>query len=359
MMSRNRIIWLDSVKGFTIIGVIIAHVSNMYYDHGMYGTYASLYTSLSNIMDSFMMALFFIASGYSFGVAYTNTEESYLPLEASIKQEKVIAQTINLTILYLLWGTVYCVLKFLFAGEVLEPSEFQDILLLPLKAPSLFWYLYVLIICYFMIMLYKRWQRNITALLVLSIILSVVQFWLTMNGRSAWSISLASRYLLFFLIGFISVSYTERIQLRISIAVPISMIIIGGIIEGTYWVQMMRTRNHIRFIWSDIPIWGVVIPLFLACGIFGIFTKLNNSVKCRKLSVLGRCALEIYLLHRYVMMILRKLLQQVPVNGLIALILNCLLTASVCIFLSNLLNKCIVGRVIFKPWRTIHEIKNR
>lgn len=73
-MSRTdhprREAWLDSLKGFAILLVILGHVLSGYLDAAAFpGAYTSFYT-IRTWIYSFHMPLFFLISGFTFTLAY-------------------------------------------------------------------------------------------------------------------------------------------------------------------------------------------------------------------------------------------------------------------------------------------------
>ena len=354
-MRHERQLWLDNIKGLAVLSVVLAHVANMYYDHGMYKECAGFFSFISNVMDAFMMPLFFIISGYSFGLAYVDRrdESNY---RIKLKTSKVHRQMLNLFLVYVVWGVGYCFLKSRFSEEVLVSSKLSDILWMPVKAPSLFWYIYVLIICYIIIELCCKSKYGILVLFASSFILCIFQYWITDNGSTEYSAILISRYLLFFMMGFWCYIDRNIIDRMNSKGISVLMLCAGIIIEIFYWCFGVRNFKDNRFIWSDIPGWGMIIPILISGGLF-LVAKLYNEKQI--LNLLGKYSLEIYLLHRYVMMIFRKSIPYSGIeNGVLAFFVNVLITLSCCIAIAWLLRKCILGKLLFEPGRLIYETKN-
>lgn len=339
-MDDKRIEWLDTAKGFAVLCVVIAHVTNMYIDHGYFSNRRDMLITISNLMNSFMMPLFFCLSGCSFGVAYTR--HFFEQENVALKIEKIKRQVINLIAIYFLWSISYNVLKIIFKTEVLVASGWTDILWIPLKASSLFWYLYVLIVCYVVTVLCAKWGGR--RLLLLSVVLCLLQYWITFGELEEYTVTKASMYLVFFIFGIYCVRDMEVhiIQAGVSAIICIVGYIVAGVVRD-------RLGMEARFIWSDLPVIGGILSLGICWGIINLFKMIKKVKIFQQISIY---ALEIYLLHRYAMAIVRKGLDVVGVsNAGIALSVCVCLTMMVCIGITMLLKKVGVYNFLFHPAR--------
>ncbi|MCQ2513391.1 MAG: acyltransferase family protein, partial [Lachnospiraceae bacterium] len=75
MVQSKRIEYIDAIKGFAAICVIIGHVCDGYVQSGLFGNGRFLFV-LFKLIYSFHMALFFILSGFLFYNAYVNDDET-------------------------------------------------------------------------------------------------------------------------------------------------------------------------------------------------------------------------------------------------------------------------------------------
>ena len=62
----QRIDWIDALKGFAIITVVIGHCATDCMSSGNYPAYKSLINAIYSFIYSFHMPLFFTISGYVF-----------------------------------------------------------------------------------------------------------------------------------------------------------------------------------------------------------------------------------------------------------------------------------------------------
>ena len=69
-MEHKRVPWIDAIKGFAIINVVIGHVVDGYIGAGMYLEQVEIMEDIFNLIYSFHMALFFAISGMTCRLAY-------------------------------------------------------------------------------------------------------------------------------------------------------------------------------------------------------------------------------------------------------------------------------------------------
>lgn len=87
-VSANRITFIDSIKGFAIICVVLGHIVGGYYDSNIYPSASDLLYIIHNLIYTFHMPLFMTVSGYVYYMAYY--DENGQP-----KRKKIYTQIIN------------------------------------------------------------------------------------------------------------------------------------------------------------------------------------------------------------------------------------------------------------------------
>ena len=169
-MEKKRIEWIDSIKGFAIICVVLGHIVKGYMDAGLYPENTSLMHAVYNIIYAFHMPLFFTISGFLFNEAYV---VGTLP-DSSIKTRSVNRQMINLLILYVGYNLLLGSSKIIFSGAVTNKVNMTDLIMIWAKPIQLFWYLYVLLLYYMLFRVDRIRNTNQYCLLVVLAIISAL-----------------------------------------------------------------------------------------------------------------------------------------------------------------------------------------
>lgn len=163
--SSNRISFLDSLKGFTILCVIIGHVALGYLKTNVYSNYSEGIFRIYDTMYSFHMPLFMMISGYVFSMAYFKNLES--PSYPNIRR-----QTINNIIVYLWVSILFLLLKIPFGKfTATDNVTFSTIAMIWAKPYGIYWYLYALILFYplFSIPIIHRGNKVIVFIVLLAL----------------------------------------------------------------------------------------------------------------------------------------------------------------------------------------------
>ena len=349
--SNERIKWLDSLKGFTILMVVVAHIADMYYDRGLFPDYLSIFSFLSSACSSFMMPLFFILSGSSFAIAYLRRDKGGV----TVNKKKAIKQVVNITLIYLIWSIIYILSKMFLKTDALVELGIHDIFLLPIKAVSLFWYLYVLELCYALTILTIENRRLYRAVVMLSALICMVMTGLHIS--TGYTFDRAGLYYIFFSSGVLIV-LTNKYEVLSDLKRVVPMAIFGIISMMLSYKYLFKTMLDDRFVWYQIPCLGMFFSFAICIGVIGVFIKLENRDPVR-LNVAGMHSLEIYLMHRYIMMILRKILGG---GTLLELILVYIIEIGGCLIIpivfAKVSKKMNIYNFLFKPINLINRSKN-
>ena len=80
--KKERIAFIDVLKGVAIICVVLGHIVDGYYKSNLYSNQNHIFWMIFVIIYAFHMGLFFILSGYLYGIVYAK-------LTISQKQNKI------------------------------------------------------------------------------------------------------------------------------------------------------------------------------------------------------------------------------------------------------------------------------
>lgn len=141
---QHRIDWIDALKGFAILSVVIGHCIADSISSQTFPEYAALLQMMYDAIYSFHMPLFFMISGYVFYLT-----KSY---------RKWKTKVLDFSIVYVIWSTLMWLSKYMMSGDVNHPVTIIDLVSIVYKPIMIYWYLYVLIILYAIVSC-LRWER--------------------------------------------------------------------------------------------------------------------------------------------------------------------------------------------------------
>ncbi|MCQ2080789.1 MAG: acyltransferase family protein [Lachnospiraceae bacterium] len=146
----NRYLWLDNLKGFTIVLVVMGHCLT-----GIEQYNSMLY--LVRWIYSFHMPLFFVLSGFSYSIL--------------CKKGDYTKHLLNIVLIYLMQSYVYIVFN-IFAQKYIATNtivNWTDCLWIIIYPVAHFWYLHVLIILYIFDALISKITKRRYIVLIVSI----------------------------------------------------------------------------------------------------------------------------------------------------------------------------------------------
>lgn len=136
MAVKERIVWIDFAKGFTIFLVVFGHINSGFLRSPNFVEHKSLLVFLWDFISTIRMPLFFMVSGFLY---YSKRIDSSKKLGKSILQK-----LINLGIPYFIFSILFWALKMLISDSVNYSLTWNDLYWLPIKPIEYFWFLYVL-----------------------------------------------------------------------------------------------------------------------------------------------------------------------------------------------------------------------
>ena len=344
MTVRNhRIEWVDALKGFTIICVVLGHIINGYVSAGVFPEYKTFMRQIVNGIYLFHMPLFMILSGFTYATSYIGGR---IP-ESSINNNSVRNKTIDLTALYIIHSLLFGAAKLFFSGYVNREISTSDLLLLWAKPIQLFWYIYVLILLYLIFSIGRIRNSSPKKMLIILCGLSVVS---GLAPTISWfQISRFLFYMFFFYFGVFLQQFpnaSDRLKRRYAggtAAVSTALIVL-------FW-------NDKRMI-SSIPI----ICFFVAFGasfvLLYLFRRIRRLYECRVFLLSGRHSLEIYLLHTYIFTFNRKIFLNLGITDFCTNVaLNLTLSVLLPILIAQGLRRIHCYDLFFRPTAYLQQMR--
>lgn len=338
-MRNKHIVWIDSLKGFVSIFVVLGHVLLGFTNNNLYPSEQNLYLEIKSWIYTWHMSVFMVISGLCFSIAY---------IKHKLETEKVKRQIYNLILIYIIFQLGLCSLKLIFSKFTDEKMSSLFELIYHLLIPNnIMWYIWVLAIYYIISVLLLKYsnQKINTKYLILFIIFGLI----TRNNKLRLGLANLLYYYQFFYFGIFLKDKIEKINIKIIIiSFILGLIYILDIskIENEYWI--------IKVLFEGIN--GYLIIFFLI-GIFNKYILLNKNkflIKC------GENSLQIYLLHTYFITIIKAIFFRIHFDyPSISVFISTLIPILMCLIVGELSKKIEILNCIFRPINFIEYLSRR
>lgn len=167
-MNKERIEWIDWLKGICIILIVLGHIIRGFISAGMFNEIDLNYIDYT--IYSFHMPLMFLLSGILYGQKR----------EKNLKNWKnfILDKTIKLYIPYLIFSYIMFIFKFIFSGSINSKVSMKEILLIPFKPFDIYWFLLALLIIFiiYSFMDYKKISKKI--IIIIGIVSLIISFYM-------------------------------------------------------------------------------------------------------------------------------------------------------------------------------------
>lgn len=336
--GSGREVWLDGLKGFAILLVILGHVLSGYLDANTFPeAYWSFY-QVRTLIYSFHMPLFFLLSGFTFTLAYWR--------EGGLRWDGYVRQLGNLLWIYVVFALAQWGVKQAVPELVNETYDLEDLRRMFLEPLGNYWYLYVLLVLYLLggALRVPEWRG----------------LWLLLPGALAivaadvhldWTELTLYRVIYHFFFFALGCALCRRRQL-----------LAGGKPAGTA-AMLLSTAVYFHVcwgVWSWYGNWHLGIALSASYLLVVLFFRWEKLSGCGLLQLCGRYCLELYLLHTFFTAGLRTVL---PRWGVMApwgsVWVNFLLSTALCLLLAWLAGRAAWTDLIFRPARFFRRLERK
>jgi len=336
-VSKNRIKWIDALKGFAILTVVIGHVADGYLNSNIFESHNNLLYIIFNVIYSFHMPLFFIISGYIFITAYCK--------EGKYDINRIKKQVKNLLIIYLFFSILQWCTKMLLSSFVNSEYSLKDLALILFKPMAPYWYLYNLIFYYILELIIEKKKISLKVIIVIALCLNVLS-----NFIKIYTINMLLKFFIYFYLGILlnKVKFEEKIKhwpIIISLIIGVGLSII-------FWSKEVTFNN--------IMIINTLIAISISAVLVYIFLKIKRLYDSNILNICGRYCLEIYVLHCFFTAGNRVILFKLGLNNFyLNFIVNCVISTIFPILISIFVKKIGIYELFFKPMNFVNNLKNR
>lgn len=299
-----RIGWIDALKGFAILTVVLGHVVQGYQVAGYFPEDDYFLKCIFDSIYSFHMPLFFLASGYLYEMTWN---ERNINIATRIK-----SKFFDMVGLYVIFSFLFWIVKTLAASRIQmnHLTSVQELLMIPVSPLSYLWFLYVLMVLFVVVPLLTQF---ISQRIIILAIFAVGYFVLGENGTGG-RVFYGGFY--FVLGSWLRQLHFEGLGISIKNLLMLMSLIICGVNSISY-VMLGKQEGILH---------GVLIALSASYIVWYAVTEYEKrwDSNLRKfLHFGGQKCLELYLLHVYFVGCLRTVFRKVGVEDLFLCIIGC------------------------------------
>lgn len=350
----RRETWVDSLKGFVIILVVLGHVVQRLRIAAVAGGWAGagVLQAVETSIYAFHMPLFFLISGFVFAMAYV--DES-----GNVRRVKVRWQAVNLFLLYLIFSALFAVYLFLGQPQFVYNLGYANlgqfllsVLYLPLGE---YWYLYDLCIAYVLFAVGSRFVSHRSLLCCSCLLAIVVAFFadvFIVNGPGYAIVDiprLVTFQLPFFFLGVVLFSARLKLSTRVSLC---ALVVALTLFVLSHYSPLSSVR---AFTWMANRAAALGLSLFF----FDFFRRVR-WVDCVVLKVCGEFSLVIYLFHFAAMKVADVIVAHMGVQALVSIVIVKTIVATVLpLLLAVVLRRVGLYRYLFRPANTLGTLVGR
>ncbi|MBR6981959.1 MAG: acyltransferase [Ruminococcus sp.] len=347
-VAKKRVLYIDCLKGFAILLVVIGHVFDGYLRASLFIDHSSFMSSGYNLIYAFHMALFFMISGFVFCKAYIKNGMAKLSLNKQI---------LNIICIYLVFSILFGLFKCAMGSFTNTNVSLLDILLIWMKPIYPYWYLYVLLFYYLIFRLKVVYQVKTFSILAPLFLVSVASNFVPHNISYLFEIKHFLYYCFFFGLGVMISShekwYTTKEVLFAVPAFMISIILMLVIRVGYTYEDFLDGKIIGTANLNTIVAYGLCLMLLF---LFRLICSDEKYLHVKFLSFLGQYSLEIYVIHCIFTAGNRVVLSKFGINIFyLNIILNVVISITAPIVFSLLCKKIGIHKYIFRPAYVIVE----
>lgn len=329
-MATKREGWLDSLKGFAILLVILGHVLSGYQDAGTFPEAYSSFYYIRTWIYSFHMPLFFVISGFTFTLAYCR--------EGVLRVKGFLRQMINLFWIYLLFCLLQWGVKQLVPDLVNETYTLDNLKQLFVEPLGNFWYIYVLFIYYGVGALLRLYRWNpLWGLFFGGVSIVCAQCHMDWTALTQYRILY---HFVFFFLGSALCRYRSWLKNVKLLGLSAMFLSVCTLLYVHFWCRDWYGN------------WKLLIALATCYVLIFEFCSIPGLGTVQPLQICGRHCLELYLLHTFFTAGLRTLL---PAVGLttpwISVWVNFLISTGLSVLIAWGASKLWVMDILFRPAR--------
>jgi len=286
---QPRILWLDYAKGIGILLVVLGHVLRGLVDNGLILPDDIGYRWFDFTLYTFHMPLFFFISGITADASLSKGRLGFIK-----------GKLWTIAYPYVVWSILFGVLRVAFSSKGVT---WERVAWLPIYPMSIFWFLYVLLMCH---LVFAIWPERLRGLLAgLSVAAFAVSEFVPEDATAVWPP-------LFFFFGAMPFYMAGHYFKSFSSTAPLKLWTLPALVCG-FALSVLLAHQLVGWRYQSI----LVVP----ASIFGIATVVALSRQTGPrlgpiLTLLGAASITIYVSHTIIASLARKVLERISINDL-------------------------------------------
>ena len=284
------------------------------------------------------MPLFMMISGYVYAVAYFN--DASRP-----DHRRIYRQVGNIAIVYVLFCTLFGLVKVVLSRYTNKPVALTDILLIWGRPIPPYWYLYDLVLLY---LLFSIPALRSAGWRLMVCVLTAVAFCSQVISIDWFQISSVLYYAVFFYLGFSNRWHSGR--LIGNKWITIAAFVVSIILCTVFWDKGPYTIREAAVPLNSIPVAKAFIALGISLVLWYLFQNVKWLAENRFLALLGRYSLEIYVTHCFFTAGFRAVLPRIGVgSAYVSILLNFVLSTAIPVAGAVICKHLGIHALVFRP----------
>lgn len=338
---KQRIVWLDFAKGFTMLLVIVAHcVGNIVRHADVQSNTLVFMHILQYYSYLIIMPVFFAISGYLFNPDKIDSWKKYRNL---LKKK-----AFQLGVPYIFFSVFLTFCAIILNIKMSVISSPTDLLLIFVRPIGYLWFLYALYLCFVVVGLFQLFNIKMTQQFLIYLILTILFEFVPNTNFFAFFFQVFS-WILCFYIGIVLKKKIYILYNKLYLVIALLSFTISS------FLQIMLDKSW--YAHSDFfQFSNTLAKLSCILLVFKLYISVNkNNIIVRTFAKYGVDSLIIYLIHPIIIVILRKVFLNIGIdNSIFLLILMTFLTWYICIVSIKIIKKVKLFDIIFYPTKYIN-----
>jgi fucose 4-O-acetylase-like acetyltransferase len=282
-------LWLDYAKGIGILLVVAGHLMRGLVDNGVVRADDAGYQWFDFTLYTFHMPLFFFLSGLTAAASLDKGRSPFLK-----------GKLWTIAYPYVLWSIAFGILRVLFSSKGVTWDRLAWI---PIYPMSIFWFLYVLLMCHLVFAFWPQQRRG--WLLGLSLTAFATSEFVPENAKAVWPpLFMFFGAMPFYMAGHYLKDFAGKAPLKFWTAPALALGFVLSVVAA-----------HALVNWRYQSILAVPASLFGLAAVIALSRQVGPRTGAA-LAVLGAASMTIYVSHTLIASIVRKVLERLSIDGL-------------------------------------------